>query len=45
MQPAAMDIVGSIDQRSLAILVPSLIIPVEYNLMPNPLHSALAELV
>lgn len=32
------------DQRSLSILVPSLIIPVEFNLLLNPLHAAFADL-
>jgi RES domain-containing protein len=33
------------DQRSLAILVPSLIIPIEFNLLLNPLHSKFADLL
>ena len=33
------------DQTSLAILVPSLIIPVEHNLLLNPLHPAFGEVV
>jgi RES domain-containing protein len=32
------------DQRCLAILVPSLIIPIEFNLLLNPLHPAFADL-
>lgn len=30
----------ALDQRSLAILVPSVVIPIEFNLLLNPLHSA-----
>jgi RES domain-containing protein len=33
------------DQRSLAMRVPSLIIPVEFNLLVNPLHPAFPDLV
>lgn len=33
------------DQRSLAILVPSLIIPVEYNLLLNPVHAGFGEVI
>jgi RES domain-containing protein len=32
------------DRQSLAILVPSVVIPVEYNLLLNPLHPAFGDL-
>jgi RES domain-containing protein len=32
------------DRRSLAILVPSVIIPIEFNLLLNPLHTAFGDL-
>ena len=35
----------AVDQRSLAILVPSAVIPIEFNILVNPLHHSFGEVV